>query len=371
MPHKILFLTLRTFSVTGGIEKVSKLAGKVLFDLYQKPGSDVKIFSMYDRTSEVDERYFAKKIFRGFRIRKMTFVIKSVLYGKKCDIVILSHLNLLPAGFIIKLLAPKTKLVLIAHGIEAWEKFSSAKRRMLVNCDKILAVSWFTKNSLIDVNNIPANKIAVLNNCLDPFLQEPVKGKKDENLLRRYRINKDDKILLTLTRLASKERYKGYDQVIESLHKLHDQYPEMKYLLIGKYDDTEKRRLGKIIESLNLKKQVIFTGFIPDSELAEHFNLADIYIMPSEKEGFGIVFIEAMHYHLPVIAGNKDGSVDALLNGQLGLLVNPGSKEEISCAIKKILTNKELYFPDQRLLRENFSFEVYKKKWAEIIDGFL
>ena len=61
--------------------------------------------------------------------------------------------------------------------------------------------------------------------------------------------------------------------------------------------------------------------------------------MPSEKEGFGIVFIEAMFYGKPVIAGNKDGSVDALCNGELGLLVDPGSVTEIATAIKKMLVN--------------------------------
>jgi glycosyltransferase involved in cell wall biosynthesis len=173
---------------------------------------------------------------------------------------------------------------------------------------------------------------------------------------------------MTVTRLASAERYKGYDTVMESVHELSGAYPNLKYLLVGKYDTEEKRRLDRIVEKYSLQKQVVFAGFIPDSGLAEHFNLADIYIMPSTGEGFGVVFIEAMHYGKPVIAGNKDGSVDALLNGDLGLLVNPNHGEEITCAIKKILANKELYYPDQELLRENFGFDVYKKKWKKLLN---
>jgi len=172
---------------------------------------------------------------------------------------------------------------------------------------------------------------------------------------------------MTLTRLASGERYKGYDRVMESLDELNGQHPDLKYLLVGKYDDDEKKRLEKIIEKYRLQNQVVFAGFVPDSELAEHFNLADIYIMPSEKEGFGIVFIEAMHYGKPVIAGNKDGSADALLNGKLGALVDPESVQEISCALKKMISCKEDFMPDQQLLKEHFSFEVYKKKWEGII----
>ena len=99
-----------------------------------------------------------------------------------------------------------------------------------------------------------------------------------------------------------------------------------------------------------------------DAEMALHFNLADLFIMPSEKEGFGIVFIEAMFYGLPVIAGNKDGSVDALCNGELGTIVDPDNLAEISNAIKKILDNPSAYKPDQQKLKAQFSYEWYKRK---------
>ena len=367
MSNKILFLTLRTFSITGGIEKVSKLAGKVLYDLSKESGGEVNIFSMYDRSNQVDERYFPKSIFKGFHIQKQLFVLKSVFYGKKCDVVVLSHINLLPAGYLIKLVSPKTRLLLIAHGIEIWEPLSYFKQKMLSKCDKILSVSSFTKEKIIEKNAVAAEKITVLNNCLDPYLQEPVEGRKSPGLMKKYGLAKTDTVLMTLTRLASKERYKGYDKVMESLNELSGDYPGLKYLLVGNYDNAEKKRLDRIIEKYKLQKRVIFAGFIPDSELAEHFNLADIYIMPSEKEGFGIVFIEAMHYGKPVIAGNKDGSVDALLNGKLGALVNPQDISEINCALRKILSCKEQFIPDNKLLQEHFSFEVYKQKWKEIL----
>ncbi len=369
MNRKILFLTLKTFSSTGGIEKVNKVAGKAIYELGMEAGDSLKVFSMYDKPSDVDERYFPESVFTGFGVKKILFVVKSIFYGMKCDVVILSHINLSLAGYLIKLFSPKTKLVLIAHGIEAWKKLPLRKKNRVLQCDQILAVSEFTKKTMMQINHIPESKFKVLNNCLDPFLQEPVKNEKSEVLLKRYRLKRDDTILMTLTRLSAKERYKGYDIVLESLNKLKESYPGLKYLVVGKYDEIEKERLEKMIESFDLKGHVIFAGFIPDAELADHFNLADVYIMPSEKEGFGIVFIEAMYYCKAVIAGNKDGSVDALLNGRLGLLVNPDSEDEISIAIKKILSNKKQYIPNRQLLMENFSYPVYKEKWAGILQS--
>jgi len=295
------------------------------------------------------------------------FTRKCVSEGIKNDTVILSHANLLPVGYFIKLFSPKTKLILIAHGIEAWEPFKGFKKKMLFKCDNIFSVSKYTKDIIIRLNGFPEENISILNNCLDPFLEKPVKKEKEEYLLKRYRLKRDDLILMTLTRLAARERYKGYDIVIESLKKLSISHPRIKYLIVGRYDDEEKERLDKIIAGAGLQQQVIFAGFVPDIELADHFNLADIYIMPSEKEGFGIVFIEAMYYHKPVISGNKDGSVDALLNGRLGTLVNPESLDEVATAITNMICGGEKYLPDEKLLMENFSFPVYKEKWKELL----
>lgn len=365
----VMFLTLRTFSLTGGIEKVSKVAGKALYNICDATGRNLTVYSMYDETSDIDEKYFPKKDFKGFGIKRLKFTQIAVANGIKNDVIFLSHINLLPVGYLVKLFSPKTKLVLIAHGIEAWHAFKGVKKRMLFKCDRILSVSQYTKDVIINLNNFPAEKIQILNNCLDPFLEKPVETEKDKVLLQKYHFANDDIILMTLTRLAARERYKGYDIVIESLKELRKTNPHLKYLIIGKYDKEEKQRLDILVKEAGLQSHVIFTGFIDDDELAEHFNLADIYIMPSEKEGFGIVFIEAMYYNKPVIAGNKDGSVDALLNGDLGLLVNPKSIEEVSGAIKKMVCDKNQYLPNRQLLMEHFSYPVYKEKWEEILES--
>jgi hypothetical protein len=69
-----------------------------------------------------------------------------------------------------------------------------------------------------------------------------------------------------------------------------------------------------------------------------------------------------------VIAGNKYGSVDDLLNCELVIFVNPGSKEEVSEAIESIISDKLKYLPDKQLLMKHFSFPVYKEKWAEVLE---
>jgi len=239
---------------------------------------------------------------------------------------------------------------------------------MLLNCDIILAVSSYTRNRVIEVHGFPKNNCTVLNNCLDPFLHRPQLSKKNNKILEKYNFKEDDLILLTLTRLSSKERYKGYDKVIEALSYIKERYPDIKYLIAGRYDRDEKDYVDRLIKKLKLNSMVVIPGFIPDDELEAHFAMSDLYVMPSRKEGFGIVFIEAMYYGLPVIAGNLDGSTDALLFGKLGKLVNPLNLEEIATAIVNIIENKSFYAPSNELLNNHFSYEGYKEKLTKSIN---
>ena len=364
-----IFLTLRVFSAKGGIEKVCCLVGKALQEFSTaSTNRNVKILSLYDTPGDLNNLYFPAAIFSGFGKQRSKFLWQALKEGRKSRVVILSHVNLLVIGFLIRCIAPKTKLVLITHGIEVWYKFPLWKKLMLKQVDKVLPVSEFTKRKMMEFHQLPEEKFTVFNNCLDPFLPLPLSTKKPVQLLHRYNLTTDDIVLLTLTRINSKERYKGYDQVMQAVHDLKTAYPTIKYLIVGKYDAAEKNRIETIINRLHLKNQVILSGFIPDEELAEHFALADIYCMPSRKEGFGIVFIEAMFYGKPVIAGNMDGSVDALKNGVFGLLVNPVDQQQITDGIKEVICNKEKYIPRQQEVMAHFSFEVYKEKLRKIME---
>ncbi len=371
MKNKVLFLTLRIFSATGGIEKVCRIAGKALYELGLQYGGRVKIHSMYGLKDNADgNKYFPQSLFTGFGGRKIRYIFKSIREGRKSRVVILSHANLLLPGGLIKFFKPSVKLVLLAHGIEVWRPFSAWKRYMLSKCDLVLPVSHFTKEKMKSLYNLPEERFSVLNNCVDPFLELPLQKEKNERLLTRYGLNAEHPILLTVSRMSATERAKGYDKVLESLPELMKIFPLLRYLVVGRYDVEEKLRLDNTIKELGLQDIVVFTGFITDKELAAHFNLADIFVMPSEKEGFGIVFIEAMFYGKPVIAGNMDGSEDALCNGEMGLLVDPENKNELVMAIKNMLENKAAYIPDQKKLIGHFGYTGYKEKLHEMINVF-
>ncbi len=355
------------FSATGGIEKVCRVAGKALYEYGLHHTVPVRILSMHDGVeAAAGNPYFPAEMFRGFYAEKVKFMKAAVEAGKGSKTVVLSHINLLAAGWLIKKISPATQIILLAHGIEIWYPLSKRKLMMLQSCDKIISVSNYTCEKIKKLHKLSDEKCSVLNNCIDPFLKRQLTGARSEKLCKQYGILQEDIILFTLTRLSKKDRYKGYVHVLEAIGASAN--PKLKYLLAGSYDETEEAFVKNKAAGLGLQNRLILVGFVPDEHLADYFSLADIYVMPSAKEGFGIVFVEAMFYGLPVIAGNADGSADALLQGKLGLLIPPDDTAEIVKAVEKIVENRNKYIPDQQLLKEHFSYEAYKRKLENFLN---
>lgn len=362
----ILFLTLHTFSLTGGIEKVGRAFSKVLSDLNKdKKIGDYFVSSMYDDKN--DKAYLKSSNFEGFKGNRILFSFSTLQQSISFDTIVLSHINLLVFGRMIKKIAPKKRIILLAHGIEVWGEISKWKLIFLQTKCELWAVSEFTKQQLI-AKEVPAAHIKILNNCLDPFNEVSNDFEKPQYLLDRYKLKSTDHILFTLSRLSSAEQYKGYDQVLTVLKKIIHTNPNLHYILAGKADELEEARINAMIKTNGLKQRVTLAGFLNENEVSDHYRLADLYLMPSKGEGFGISFIEAAAAGCAIIAGNKDGSVDALLNGELGELIDPDDLRALTNAIHQQLDNKkEKSKIIQRKCMEHFSYEKYKENVLELL----
>jgi asparagine synthase (glutamine-hydrolysing) len=334
LPAKnILLLTLQTFSATGGIQKMSRTMAQAIQQIAAKRQWDFNLWSGYDHSDDLNSVYTPVTNFKGFDKNRWLFALKSAAKGTKSDVIILSHINLAMIGWAVKIVNPKCEVWLVAHGIEVWRPLKLFKKRILSTCDKIVCVSNFTMQKMISMHDVNPAKCVVLNNALDPFIILPTNFAKPEYLLNRYNLSPKNKIVFTLTRLASTEQYKGYEQVIKAVSELKNDFPEIKYILSGKYDNAEDCRIRQLIKHHAVEDQVIVTGFISEKELEDHFLMADLFVLPSKKEGFGIVFIEALACGLPVICGNEDGSLDAIRNGELGKAINVNDINELKQAI--------------------------------------
>jgi phosphatidyl-myo-inositol dimannoside synthase len=248
------------------------------------------------------------------------------------DLVFCGHLFMAPlAAVIARILS--VPLWVQVHGIEAWRELSALHRQSVESATIVTSVSRYTRRRLLEWVGIDPARVKVLSNSVDPQYHP---GPKPTYLLDRHAAD-GKKVLMTVSRLASSERYKGQDRVIRALPRVLSQHSDAIYLIVGDGDD--RARLESLAVECGVVGNVLFTGLVPPKELPDYFRLADVFVMPSTGEGFGIVFLEAMASGVRVIGGSLDGSRDALCDGALGTLVDPENCEDLACAIQAALDN--------------------------------
>lgn len=367
----MLFLTLATFSQTGGVQMVCRSMARALQNIQMKKAGLFQVLSLCDSPQNSNNKYVPSSAFKGFSYQHLRFCAYALRHAASSEVVLLGHVNLLPIAWLIKCLWPRTRIILLAHGKEVWGKMPRWKARFINRKTEVWAVSRFTKKMFVTKHQVSPDKIQVLNNCLDPFFLVPPHFDKPVYLLDRYGLKQHHQVLLTLTRLDRYEHDKGYDLVLEILPTLLEEFPSTIYILAGRPSAAEQQRLRSKVDALQLTGVVIMPGFIPEEELTDHHLLADTFVLPSSKEGFGLVFLEAAACGSSIIAGNKDGTMDAVMEGALATLIDPGSTLELTAALRKHLTrtyNDTAATLQQDRVTRRFSFSKYTAEVEELLN---
>jgi glycosyltransferase involved in cell wall biosynthesis len=289
----------------------------------------------------------------GNKLRFAWRTLEHARFDPAVNVVICGHIHLLPAAYAVAWMR-QARLVLILHGVEAWRSRRNWFTLWLIrSVDAFLVVSRLTAERFSSWSGAPSERFTVLPNCVN--LDRFVPQHRDPSLLSRYGLD-GCKVILTVGRLEAKERYKGFDEVLEVLPGLVFRFPNLKYLIVGGGED--RSRLAAKAETLGIAKNVVFTGRIPEEEKVAHFNLAHVYAMPSSGEGFGIVLLEAAACGIPVIGSSADGSREALMGGKLGTLVDPQKPEQLTAALVQAL---ERDHPRQKpAALDHFGFDQFR-----------
>lgn len=366
------------FEFKGGIQVYSEF---LLEALKSYPLKSCRVVLKHDR--QVPEQ--ALKDFQSFQfsccgqwpLSIRTLAFSAELVRLACweipDLIITTHLNFTPLAYYLKQFLGIPYWT-VAHGVDAWNITDNHLVKSLLNADLILSVSQYTRNRLLDEHNLDVKKIEFLPNTFNATNFYPLP--KSSTLLKRYNLTDQQPIILTVARLDSTERYKGYDQIIKALPRVKHQIPNVHYILGGKGKD--RSRIEKLIQDLELTDSVTLTGFISDEELCDHYNLCDVFAMPSKGEGFGIVYLEALACGKPTLGGNQDGAIDALCHGEIGVLVDPDNLEKLAETLILILQgrypNSVIYQPSmlRQKVIETYGFVCFQRKLTALLrnNGF-
>lgn len=303
--------------------------------------------------------------------QKIEFIIQTIFqcFARQWDFIFCAHISFAPICLFLQY-AYGIKYVIIVHGMEIWNIKKFLQKSTLRHATIIITVSNFTKEKIIEQLPEVKERIQILPNSIDGTLFSI--GEKSPSLISKYQLN-NSRIILTVSHLYPTEREKGHYRVIDALQIIKKTIPSVKYIIVG----SGLKEFGDAREDIKIYAQkkkvyehIILPGKVSHEELVQYYNLCDVFVMPSKQEGFGIVFLEALACGRPVIVGNKDASYEAILNGELGLLVDPDNTEEIAQAIMQILQhNASERFFDREFLRnrvlEEYGIDILKKKVGE------
>jgi glycosyltransferase involved in cell wall biosynthesis len=293
------------------------------------------------------------------RITYIKAVIKLLKENPRYDVIGCGHIKLLPMAFLAKLVT-RSPLFIVIYGIDAWKPINNAITKYLLSkIDVIISISEITKQRFMEWAGLAQKKCFILPNAIAQSNYGV--GVKSQDLVERYGLS-GKTVLMTLGRLAPEEQYKGFDEIMELLPVLSEQIPHIVYLIVG--DGKDRARLEAKAQALGVGDRVVFTGFISEAEKADHYRLADVFVMPGRGEGFGFVFLEALACGIPVVGSKLDGSREALRDGALGILVDPRRPDDIQAGILQALQKPPGVIPPGL---DYFSIENFQKRCQGIL----
>jgi glycosyltransferase involved in cell wall biosynthesis len=217
-----------------------------------------------------------------------------------------------------------------------------AERRGMHEADRIIAVSQFTKDKIVQHYDVNPDKVTVIHNAVD-LTSTPFEDK--------FKTNENDRIVLFLGRLTLQ---KGPDYFVEAAKKCLEFDPNIKFIIAGT-GSMEWRLIDRVAE-LGIADKVLFAGFVTDEERDRLYRMADVYVMPSVAEPFGIAPLEALKNGTPVIISKQSGVAEVLNHC---LKVDFWDVNLLADKILAVLRYQEL----QETLRQNGSMEIRKLDW--------
>lgn len=356
----LMFCALGIYSRVGGIERFNQRVLLSASQLSPEQVSDTTALVLWD---SLQQRGPDHVDLVGCDCKKLRMLMRLVqfLLLRRPSVILYGHILLLPLVVIGRLLRPHARHIVIVHGYEVWDKPNPIYRmlaKLLIT--RVVSVSTYTAQKMAAAYGLDWSRFVLLPNAIDVPSAPRARARVESN--EEFR-------LLTVARLTDQDGYKGHEKVIGAMPDILTAFPNTHYDIVG--EGPLKNSLAALAEKLGIGDHVHFHGYVDDKTLDAIYANAHVFVMPSRKEGFGIVFLEAWKHSLPVIAGNADASGEVVKDGISGLLVDPDSSQEIAIAVSHLLADatrrNELGRNGWTTLVRNYTQEQFRAHFAEAL----
>jgi len=243
---------------------------------------------------------------------------------------------------------PMNKLI---HQIEWWLTFESVRT---------ICCSQYMMEQISSIFDLPPDKVDVIPNGID---SESFKRDVSVDLYRKQYVKPGDKLVFFVGRLVYE---KGVQTVIEAMTLILNKIPNVTFVVAG--SGPHMNQLKSLVDVFNLEDKVKFTGHIDTDMLSAFYKSADLTVVPSLYEPFGMVVLESMAMGTPTIVADTGGLSEIVVHEETGLKFEPGNPESLADAMLRILTDKELA---ERLTSDAKAYLGDRYNWDRIASATL
>ena len=240
------------------------------------------------------------------------------------------------------------------NGIEWWATYEA---------DRVIVCSQSMKNEICGHFNLPWDKVDVIPNAIDATKYQTSVDRG--SVRQRYGVGYGEKLVLCVGRLVPQ---KGIEYFIRAIPNIAKRYPEAKFVIVG--EGWSRDILEAEARASGQNRKIQFTGFASDKEVINLMTSADVLVVPSVYEPFGIVALEGMATGVPVIASQVGGLSEVIEHDRTGLFVFPRSSESIAWGIDRVLSDpdhaKWLTENAKEKLHKAYSWEAVAMKTVEV-----
>jgi glycosyltransferase involved in cell wall biosynthesis len=244
------------------------------------------------------------------------------------------------------------------------------EEQMLERSNELIAVSDFTRRELLQYYKVKESKINVIHNGVDVDKFQPASDKR--KVKAELGFSPDDIAILSVGRLYAR---KGLFTLIESMPAVVRKFRNAKFIISGKGQSNEMKKLVNHATRLGVKDNILFTGYFPDSKLPKLYQAADVFAFSTFYENLPFAVLEALSSGLPVVTTTVGGIPEMIESGKNGFLVQPANAKALSDRVLYCLEHpaaaSEMAFLARKTILERFDWRLIVQKVLKVYDKAL
>lgn len=348
-PKPPLFLFIDQAYGVGGVQTYLRMLREIAHSYRQADGGIVECLSYLDSSEDAarHRRPVGLTAFTGSSGSRLRFVFQALRMAWRSPggAVIVGYIGLLRAAWLLKKVGLIDSYIVILYGVEAWSRKGPMDRAAIVGAESVVALSRFTAREFSRLNGFDEALIRVIAPAVDPGEPASAAPRAADGPFR----------LLSVGRLSRRDQLKGFDQVLRAFQALDNECPDVRLTIAGDGDDLPRLRL--LASELKIEDRVTFAGAVTEPELARLYADCDAFVMLSRKEGFGLVFLEAMTFGKPCVGAEAAGAIEAIEHGVDGFLVDALDVSAQAACLRRLHGDKDL----RRRMGERAGLKVREK----------